>query len=304
MKFSSARIVSTATVVLVSGLLIFLSVVFVVLRVTVGHSAGNQERRQLMRNYVQRVHKGQAVSIQTADGVSLAGILIKRPDARGTVILCHGYRHSKELMARYLGMFTQYNVLLFDFRAFGQSGGFYSSIGYYESNDVKAAIAFVRQEIPAGQLRPLVVLGVSMGAAAALKAAAETAVGIDGLILDSPYATLSEILDEAANKFIAIPKSVLNGVAWGLQRILGPICEMSPEKYISRVTVPVFFIHSCSDSTTNASHSMRLFKRMSEGRRAWTWLWLTPPAKHACSFISYPRWYAKRVHCFLENLCG
>jgi len=143
---------------------------------------------------------------------------------------------------------------------------------------------------------------VSMGAAAALKAASETAVGIDGLILDSPYATLSEILDEAASKFVAAPKSLLSSVAWGMQKILGPICDMNPEKYIERVTVPIFFIHSLTDSTTSPSHSLRLFKRMRDCGRAWTWIWLTPPAKHACSFISYPHLYTKRVHRFLKSL--
>ncbi|MDQ5890696.1 MAG: uncharacterized protein QG604_570 [Candidatus Dependentiae bacterium] len=286
----------------VAGLLVFLVIIFMMLRLTLGHSSGNQERRAKIRDYVCRVYGGKEVTFQASDGVTLAGLLIKRPEAKGTLILCHGYRHSKELMARYLGMFKEYNTLLFDFRGFGQSGGFFSSIGYYESNDVRAAIAYARKVIPLASLRPLVVLGVSMGAAAALKAAAETSVGIDGLILDSPYATLSEIINEAAGQFSLIPRPLIRFSSWFLQKILGPILDMNPEKYIAHISVPILFIHAATDSTTSPSHSIRLFRKMKQHGRAEAWLWLTPPAKHAYCYISYPQHYAMRVHGFLASL--
>ena len=208
MKEFEKRRIATVLVVGVGVILLFCLSLFVVLKLILGHHAGNQGRRAQVRVLLQRVYGAQEVSFVAADGLVLAGLLIKRSNAKGTVLLCHGYKHSKELMGRYCSLFEGYNILLFDFRGAGQSGGFFSSIGYYESEDVKAAIAFARVAVPQPVGRPLIVFGVSMGAAAALKAVSEGAV-VDGLILDSPYASLAQIIDQSVQHFSVVPRPVI-----------------------------------------------------------------------------------------------
>lgn len=275
---------------------------FIVLRATLGHYAGNQVRRGIVRSFVCGVRGGKPVSFKTSDGITLKGILLQRPHARGSVVLCHGYRHSKEQMTRYIDLFPDCNLLFFDFRAFGESEGSFSSIGYYESRDVRAAVEYMRSSVPLKNQRPLIVFGVSMGAAAALKAAAENSFGIDGLILDSPYASLPEIVDQAAHHFSFIPRPLMYSMVSAVEYVLGPILRMNPERYIPRIAVPVLFVHAATDSITNASHSVRLFSQMYKHKQAPSWLWLTPPAKHAYSYLSYPKQYALRVANFLGAL--
>jgi len=291
----------TCSVVAVGFLILFvLSLFFFMLRMTLGHYPGNQVRRGAVRSFLHQVYNAEDVFFTTEDGVPLVGLLIRRHAAEGTVILCHGYRHSKEQMARYIGLFPRQNILLFDFRAFGESGGSFSSIGYYESRDVRAAVRFVHDFIPADQRRPVILLGVSMGAAAVLKAAAEQPAGIDGLIVDSPYASLPEIVDQAVHHFSGIPRGVLWRMVSCIEYVVGPLLQMNPAQYVKRLAIPVLFIHAITDSVTHAGHSVRLFRRMHKTKLAPSWLWLTPPAKHAFCYLSYPKHYEVRVARFLE----
>lgn len=63
------------------------------------------------------------------------------PEARGTVILCHGYTSDKSRLRPEAGYFRQlgYAVLLLDFSGNGASEGYQTTIGYREADDVVVA---------------------------------------------------------------------------------------------------------------------------------------------------------------------
>ncbi len=292
------RLLKRIAITLSVGLLVVVLFFIGTLWLTLGHYSGNQVRRAQVRALLSRVYGAQEVVFNSADGVALAGLFIKTEHPRGTVVLCHGYRHSKELMSRYCGLFKGYNLLLFDFRGAGQSGGAFSSLGYYESEDVKAAIAFAR--VHSAQPTPLIVFGVSMGAAAILKALSEGVSAVDGVILDSPYSALSSILEQSLHHFVSLPSWGMSLLKASMHTVLGPILEMNPRTYVKQLLVPALFIHAASDSITNPAHSVCLFRRMIKHRRAAAYLWVTPPAKHAYSYVSYPDKYRARVESFLS----
>src|SRR5215467_4114185 len=87
------------------------------------------------------------VIFPSEDGTPLSGWFL-RADARRpapTVIICHGFstgrREGLPWALRLVG--AGFNVLCFDFRAHGVSGGRFMSIGLHETGDVIGAIAFV-----------------------------------------------------------------------------------------------------------------------------------------------------------------
>jgi pimeloyl-ACP methyl ester carboxylesterase len=86
----------------------------------------------------------------------------------GTVLLFHGHGSCKGKLIAEQTYFRRlgYNTLAVDFRAHGNSEGNVCTIGYHEVGDVRAAYDFVRKT---GE-RNIVLWGVSMGAAAILKA--------------------------------------------------------------------------------------------------------------------------------------
>jgi pimeloyl-ACP methyl ester carboxylesterase len=146
------------------------------------------------------------VTFNAADGVPLKGWWVPAPEGRGTVVLVHGLNRSRIEMVRKVPLLHRlgWNALLFDLRHHGESGGNTSSFGFFEKEDVRAAAAFARARAPG----PVVLWGVSLGAAAATLAAADDP-AIAGLVCDSSYRSLRDTVAHHLNLF--------RGFAWWLK---------------------------------------------------------------------------------------
>lgn len=131
------------------------------------------------------------VEFRSADGTPLVGWwipaerAIRRRDlaredwGRNTVIVCHGLAASKSnqlILGRRL-VPGGFNVLAFDFRAHGESGGQLTTFGAHEKHDVLGAVRWVRENRPE-ESQKIFGVGASMGAAALIAAAADG--GADG----------------------------------------------------------------------------------------------------------------------------
>jgi pimeloyl-ACP methyl ester carboxylesterase len=129
------------------------------------------------------------VSFAAADGVALSGWWVPAASAKGSVVLVHGLNRSRLEMVRKVPFLNRagWNALLFDLRHHGRSGGATSSFGYFERQDVRAAVGMARERTPG----PVVVWGVSLGGASSVLAAAEDA-GIAGVVCDSSYRSLRD----------------------------------------------------------------------------------------------------------------
>ncbi len=127
--------------------------------------------------------------LATTDGHDLGAWYAEGRDDAPSVLLLHGNKghrgHSlsrAELLAR-----DGCSVLAVTFRAHGDSSGYFNDIGYSGRHDVVAAVEFLERRRPG---RPIVVLGSSLGAAAATFASAELGHRVAGYILEAPYVDL------------------------------------------------------------------------------------------------------------------
>ena len=130
------------------------------------------------------------VAFQAADGVTLKGWWVPaEKDAQGTAVLVHGLNRSRIEMVKKVPFLHAHgwNALLFDLRHHGQSGGKVSSFGWFEKADAHAAVELARSRAKG----PVVLWGVSLGAATAVLAAAEDP-GVAGVVCDSSYRSLSD----------------------------------------------------------------------------------------------------------------
>ncbi len=134
------------------------------------------------------------------DGTRIAGWWIPAdggPSAR-TLILCPGTTGGPAgalPLARSLHAHG-YNVLTFDFRGHGNSGGQLVSYGDLERRDVLGAVAWLRSTRPAAARR-IVGLGVTTGAAALLAAAVDPSPAgqaIDAVAVYAPFARLDRVV--------------------------------------------------------------------------------------------------------------
>ena len=129
------------------------------------------------------------VEVQAQDGVTLSGWWVPAEKPQGTVVLVHGLNRSRIEMVRKVPFLHEqgWNALLFDLRFHGKSGGKMRSLGFFERNDVHAAIDHARKRSP----RPVVLWGISVGGATALFTAAEDP-QVAGVICDSSFRSLRD----------------------------------------------------------------------------------------------------------------
>ncbi|GAA3956054.1 alpha/beta hydrolase [Hymenobacter algoricola] len=119
---------------------------------------------------------------------------------KGRVALFHGYTSDKSKLLTEAGFFRSlgYCVLLVDMSGAGNSAGYRCTVGYREADDVATASRFLTRQQPTA---PVVLYGVSMGAAAILRAEAELGVRPAAAIVECPYGSM---LETAQNRFRAM----------------------------------------------------------------------------------------------------
>jgi pimeloyl-ACP methyl ester carboxylesterase len=145
------------------------------------------------------------INFASFDGIPLKGWYIPAEGvARGTIIYCHGLNRTRVEMLpdAVFGHSLGYNGLLFDLRHQGMSGGTITTVGYQERLDVEGAVHYALEQEHAA--RPVVVWGVSMGAAAALLAAAETP-DVAAVISDSSFDSFMDTLRHHLKLFLHLP---------------------------------------------------------------------------------------------------
>src|SRR3954454_14240551 len=93
------------------------------------------------------------------------------PGGDRTVVLIHGYSDAKVGAIAWAPTWHAlgYHVLAIDLRAHGESGGPFSTSGYFERHDLNQVLNQLRAQRP-DETRHLVLFGVSLGAATALAA--------------------------------------------------------------------------------------------------------------------------------------
>lgn len=131
---------------------------------------------------------------QAEDGTVLRGDFWAQPHPAPTIIICHGYRVSREYMLSAAGLvYTTLgcNLLLFDFRGHGESDSVAISLGNAEVRDLQAAITVASQQ-PETLPGTIIIHGFSVGAAVALLTPPRPEVV--AIIADSPYARLDDVL--------------------------------------------------------------------------------------------------------------
>jgi alpha-beta hydrolase superfamily lysophospholipase len=129
------------------------------------------------------------VAFKATDGVDIKGWWVPSAEDRGSVILVHGLNRTRLEMIRKVPFLNSlgWNVLLFDLRHHGESAGASTTFGFREKDDVKGAVAFVRGRSKG----PVVLWGVSLGAASVMLEAAEDP-SVDAVVCDSSYLSLKD----------------------------------------------------------------------------------------------------------------
>lgn len=232
-----------------------------------------------------------------SDGESqLSAWFIPAKKPKGTIIYLHGVADNKMSGLPLAKVFydNQFNVLLYDSRAHGESGGRYCTYGYHEKFDVQKAIDQVRvigreKKIVVGNVG---IFGTSMGAAVALQAAAIEP-RIAAIVAEASFATLRQITVDYQKRLMRLPWHFLRNIAMKRSEVIAQFKhrEVSPLSAVSRIRVPVFFIHGIEDKFIKYQYSQELYIGANDPKE----LWFVATANHNDVHAIGKKEYEERV---------
>lgn len=239
------------------------------------------------------------VIIRSPFGYDLFGVYLPLAGADRTVIIAHGITYTLFGSVKYVNIFRRrgFNVLLYDHRNHGRSGGRWSTFGWYEKHDLAAWMTWARERLTEGGL--LGVMGESFGSAVAIQCLAETP-GAAFLICDCSFSDLTELLAHRIKVDYHLPAFPLLSLASLWSRLLTGMAfkDISPVRAVPGIAIPCMFIHGQEDKFIPARMSEALFAAKTNGKRA---LYLAPNADHAEAFFSDPQAYETQVGNFLGD---
>ena len=145
------------------------------------------------------------VTLSTADGMRIAAWWLPGEPGQATIIMAHGRGSCKAALLGQATLFSALgcHVLMLDLRAHGDSQGRWVSWGRLEANDLLAAVTFVRHS-QRQTCHPIVLYGFSLGAQAALHAAARHP-EIAGVIAVAPGLSLRSWFDRQFKRRTGLP---------------------------------------------------------------------------------------------------
>jgi pimeloyl-ACP methyl ester carboxylesterase len=150
----------------------------------------------------------------------------------------------------------------------------------------------------------VIVNGMSMGAAAAIFAAAELGDRVQGYVLESPYHDLHQAVRNRTAEYLppGLDRLAYAGLALIGRLILPEINRIAPINHVTDIppTVPVVFLSGTKDERTRPWEVQALCDRIAGHAR----LVLVEGAGHECLIQADPECYAEAVAPLLERVAG
>lgn len=249
-------------------------------------------------------YKSQELSIPSRNGYNINGLYIKAPrPSNQTVILIHelGPNKWENIEWAFMYLKNNYNVVLYNQRGVGGTGGEKKSFGYYEKEDLASVISYIDEKYPS---RKLGLHGFGVGAATVTLYCAmdEAEEKVDFFILDSPFDNMKEVMqNEMKNR--KVPILLEDIVLWLSDKYLEITQrfgyeDVEPNEAIKNTAIPMLIIHGDEDGTYPIEMGVNLYNNKQKGYKD---LWIVEGEGHIEGFKKYPQEYEKRILEFIET---
>jgi len=246
------------------------------------------------------------VEFQTSDGVRISGWLLPSGDKHATIVYSHGlFRSRRELLKRAVELWKLgYGALLYDSRNHGTSGPARVSLGYNERLDAEAAVHYLLAE--AHSTDRLVLFGISMGATAALLAAADTP-EVAAIVSDSSFLSFDDTVDHHVRMFLHLPAfPFANELKFFVERR----AEFDGSRLDARAAVdrigarPILFIAAAHDRRMPPEVAQALYNESTSSQR--DLLVIDGPGSeiHGHAYQANEALYINRIDQFLGSALG
>jgi uncharacterized protein len=239
-------------------------------------------------------HRFETVRIKS--NVTLEAWVIKAANAKGTILLFHGYGAEKSSMLDKADEFLKlcYNVMLVDFMGSGGSEGESTTIGYKEAQEVKDCFAYQQQR---GE-KNIHLFGTSMGAVAIMKAIRDYKITPSSVIIECPFATMYQTVC-ARFRIMNVPAFPMAGMLmfWGgMQNGFWPFSH-NPEEYAKAIAVPTLLLYGERDNRVSREEINQIYHNLQGSKTLATY----PLAGHENYLSKYRQKWVADVKSFLQR---
>lgn len=216
-------------------------------------------------------------------------------NSKGTVVLFHGYGGKKSNILDRAEAFAAegYSFLLVDFMGAGGSEGNKTTIGYAEAEQVKISYDYISKKE-----KNIILFGISMGAAAIMKAVSDYGISPSAVILECPFSTLYRTV---CNRFdlLGVPQFPFAGmiVFWGgVQHGFWGFSH-NPSDYAKSIKSKVLLLHGKLDNRVGMDEMEEIYDNIHSKKLLIEY----DDAEHETLFTSNPQRWKKDVFSFLKK---
>jgi len=238
------------------------------------------------------------------NGYPIETIQIQSPIRNEDVIvIVHGIQGSYydllEVAFRYLD--DGKNIIMYNQRQSGLTGGTNSTFGLYERFDLEAVCKIAKQAYPNGKIG---VHGFSMGAATATMHSElnEKSQLVDFYILDSPFHTMASAVDMGVNhgKDTKLPNWFVKFSGSIVLKLRERVTykDIVPIKSIKHTTKPILFMHGEQDNVTAPKSSFELCKAINHKNKR---LKIFKEQDHCTAYFRKTDEYFTEIYSFIEE---
>ncbi len=244
------------------------------------------------------------VSIQSFDGLTLVGDYFPCENARGTILMFHGWRGSP--LSDFGCAISSYhskglNLLLVHQRTQGKSQGRFITFGIRERKDVHSWVKWHADRF--GKTAPILLTGISMGATTVLMAGGRPfKANVRGIIADCGFTSPKEIISSVVRSvhLPAFPFVPLMGLYARLFAGFG-FTEYSTLEAVKNLKLPVFFAHGEADTFVPCYMTKQAYEACGSEDKT---LLIVPKAKHGASYIVDRDNYEQKIAAFVNRCLG
>lgn len=238
--------------------------------------------------------------LDTCDGLCQSAWYIPAAQpSHHTALLFHDFRADKTSMADYSLLFHRlnYNVVLTDNRATGQSEGKYTGYGYLERIDARCWVETTIAKL--GPDTEIVLFGTAMGAAiVGMTCGLTLPANVKAAIMDSSYTSAIDELRYRISQEYHLPAFTVR-VTSKVVKIQAGYCldQASPLQALRHSNLPTLFIHGAADETTPIKMADELYTHYHGAKE----FCVISHAAHAQGYATDRQQYENRVTGFLKR---
>lgn len=255
-----------------------------------------EERRKWIN-----VQEHKDVYVQSDDNLKLHGTLIECGSNKNCVICFHGYTSKGTsdygAMSKFYNS-KNFNILMVDERAHGESEGKYIGFGVLDRHDALKWIDFAINKF--GSDVNIFLHGISMGAATVMMTSGlELPKNVKAIIADCGFTSAYDVFSHILKRDYHIPKfPIMNITEMLTKRFAGyGYNDVNTLNEVAKTNVPILFIHGKKDDFVPVWMSEKNYKACGSPKE----LLIFEDADHAESYFAYTDDYEKALSKYIDT---